>query len=297
MRTFLRLAAFCLFFLMSGFGFSQTDRAPTAILQVNCPACTGQRAIVTTTDLISMDLDKLVESRIDSTGQCTLKVPVSGPLFVLITIGEGTVLGQDSVYRLYLEPGQDLTLTMQGTPTFQGTLGVANQYFYESNRISHLLHAQANKLVGTFGKLPVKEQQKIQKTFGDEFKPIHRAISEDTRISQKVKELLTRDGEFLVQWRKTHFMETDWKKMEKESNDGTSAFFQAIPVKNDYLTANMSLYAHVINHEMDLHLDTPVYYALKKERQEKNADTFPSQGKRRSWKTRILLRFGNISWQ
>ncbi|MPR33505.1 TlpA family protein disulfide reductase [Salmonirosea aquatica] len=273
MKTILRTAAFCLFFLLSSLGFSQTNRNSTALLQINCPACIGQKATVNTMDLISMNEVKLVESRLDSMGRCTLEVPVSGPLLAFILLGESTVPGQDSVYHLYLEPDQDLTLTIQGTPTFQGQLGVANQYLYESSRITRLVNDQANKLVDTFRNLTAQEQQKIQDAFGTEFKPFHRTISEDTRISQKAKEMLIQDGEFYVQERGLNFLDRSPEKLEQEGTYEASLFFQTIPVKPEWLAMNMYNYGALLNKRVKFDLDLAIYYALKKEGKEKNTDT------------------------
>lgn len=273
MKPILRLSAFCLFFFISGYGFSQTSRTSTALVQVNCSACIGQKATVDTPDLISYGTVKLAESRIDSTGRCTLKVPVSGPLFATILLGEGTVPGQDSVYRLYLEPDQDLTLTIQGTPTFQGQLGVANQYLYESNRITRSVNDRVNELVGTFRKLPAEEQQKIQDAFGAQLKPLHRTISEDARISQKVKELLIEDGAFYVQERRSNMVARNMKELEQQATYEASSFFQTIPVNPEWLAMNMYNYAALLNDRVKFDLDLAIYYALKKEGKEKNTDT------------------------
>jgi len=274
MKTILRLAAVCLFFLVSGFGFCQTNRTSTALMQVNCPACIGQKVTVKTLDLISMNEVKLVESRFDSTGQCRLKVPVSGPLFSFISIGEGTVPDQDSVYWLYLEPDQDLMLTLgQGTPTFQGKLGIANQYLYESNRITRSVNDQANELVDTFRNLPAEEQQKIRNDFGAQLKPLHRTISEDARISQEVKELLIQDGTlYVLEWG-SNMVARNIKKLEEQATYEASSFFQTVPVNPKWLAMNMYNYAALLNSRVKFDLDLAIYYALKKEGKEKNTDT------------------------
>lgn len=273
MKTMLRPSAFLLFFFLSGFGFSQTKPASTALLRVNCEACIGQKATVDTPDLISFGVLDLIESRIDSTGHCTLKVPVSGSLFATIQLGEGTVPGQDSVYRLYLEPDQDLTLTIQGTPTFQGQLGVANQYLYESNRITRSVNDRVNELVGKLTKLPAEEQQKIRENFNSELVPLHRAIAEDTRIAQKVKELLIQNGEIFVRERGLNIVARSMEKIEKQATYEASSFFQTIPVKPEYLAANMYSYASLLDDRMNYDLDWAMYFALKKGGEEGNKDS------------------------
>ena len=273
MKRNLRLAAFCFSFLVSSSGFSQTSPTSTALVQVNCPACIGQKATVSTLNMIRYGVEKLVESRIDSTGRCTLKVPVSGPLFTTIVLGEGTVPGQDSVYRLYLEPDQDLTLTIQGTPTFQGELGVANQYLYESNRITRSVNNRVNELVGKFTKLSTEEHQKIRKDFDSELTPLHRAIAEDTCIAQKVKELLIQDSEIFVHERGLNMVARSMEKIEQQATYEAASFFQTIPVKPEYLAANMYSYASLLDDRMNYDLDWAMYYALKKGGEEGNKDS------------------------
>lgn len=63
MKTILRTAAFCLLFLVPIFGFSQNSPPSTALVQVNCPACIGQKTTVSTLNMIRYGVEKLVESR------------------------------------------------------------------------------------------------------------------------------------------------------------------------------------------------------------------------------------------
>lgn len=177
------------------------------------------------------------------------------------------------MYRLYLEPDQDLTLILQGTPSFQGELGVANQYLYESNRITRSVNDRVNELVGKLTKLSAEEQQKIRKNFDSELAPLHRAVAEVTRIAQKVKELLIQDSEIYVHERGLNMVARSMEKLEKQATYAASSFFQTIPIKPEWLAANMYSYASLLDDRMNYDLDWAMYFALKKGGEEGNKDS------------------------
>ncbi len=193
---------------------------------------------------------------------------MAGPVSIFVGIGE------DSVYHLYMEPNQDLKLKIEeGKVTFEGGPGLVNQYLYELSIVTKRVMALANSMAGRFRKFSSEEQDAVVESFSSHYRPLHQAIAEDDRIPAGIKEYLTEDNHFLVQWRVAGLRGTDWNKIEKESSYDAPLFFKNIPVRASYLKANMDTYRRIIDYEIAANLQGSVYLSLKRDGKEKNEDT------------------------
>ncbi|WP_247236572.1 TlpA disulfide reductase family protein [Telluribacter sp. SYSU D00476] len=264
------LVLYTLIFCIANKGFTQK---PTTQVVINCKTCVGQKASVSVEDLFTGGTSKLAEAVINPSGLATLNIPLTDTLLTIAKIGPGE-MGQDSVYTLFLVPDQTLKLTMTGSETlFEGELSVMNQYLYQSHMVAGKVLDKASAVVSQFRNMSKEEQKKFKATFGAEFSPLHQAIRNDKLVPAPLKEFIIDNNTFLVQWRRSWLGGLDHDAIEKESGYNAPAFLQNLPIKASYLKANMGMYRSVIDYEIITNLHGSLYFALKKDGQEKNTDS------------------------
>ncbi|WP_247233613.1 hypothetical protein [Telluribacter sp. SYSU D00476] len=178
-----RLALFLFVLFSCQFTIVVAQQKPTAKVLIDCNYCAGQQVAANVADPFSNGFTLLEKTQADSAGQASLTIPVSDPLFAYITIGPG-VLGQDSVYNLYLEPDQVLTLSIKNDKVhYTGQLSVVNEYLVASGNITNKVWDTANALVGQFSKFTKEEQDKVLESFNKQLVPLHQTIINDSRLS------------------------------------------------------------------------------------------------------------------
>ncbi|HEV7348273.1 TlpA disulfide reductase family protein [Telluribacter sp.] len=253
--------------------FGQSKSKPITKVLIDCSFCTGQKIAANVTDLFSNGFSKLVETEADAAGQATLNVPATDPLLAYITVGPG-VLGQDSVYRLYLEPNQVLKLTIeQDKIHYSGKLSAVNEYLLESEKITNKVWDEANAIAGQFRKFSKEEQEKVLISFNKRYSSLHQTITNDSRLSAQQKDIIIANNQLLILWKIKGLEGANIKKLKEESSHEVTSFLNGLPVKASYLKANMDTYRRVIDLEIRNHLFGSIYYALEQDGKEKNEDT------------------------
>lgn len=252
-----------LFFYGPAIGLDQSSK-----VQIECQSCIDQEITANRTDLFSNDGIVLYESKIDLSGTAILNIPMSHPILLFIKIG------QDSIYHLYLEPEQLLKLKIcQDKVTFEGELGHVNRYLYESSHVTRKVMDEASAISGRFRKLTKEEQNSIIESYNSYYKPLHQAITEDPLIPARIKEILLDNDRFLIRWRAVLLSGIDWKRIEDESSYDAPLFFRDSPIKAAYLKANLDSYRRIIDNEIAINLQGPIYLSLKKDGKQENEDT------------------------
>ncbi len=257
--TLLLLASCCTLAL------GQPNTPSTAQVQIDCDFCAGQKAAANVIDLSSDGFSRLAETEVDAAGQAAFTLPVTGPLFAYITVGLG-VPGQDSRYRVYLEPNQVLKLRITNEKMeYTGKLSPANQYLDDSWKIMDIVGDEANAMVGQFRKFTREEQEMVAVSFNKRFVPLHEAITNDNRLTAEQKEILIDQNKLMVLWRIKALEGSDWDKLKEESSYEVPSFLSELPVRPAYLSSFMDSYRKVIELEIRTHLVGSIFYALEKE--------------------------------
>lgn len=268
-----RLLSLLLFACCFTLGFGQQNTQPTAQVLIDCNFCAGQKAAANVVDLFSNGFSKLAETRIDAAGKAAFTLPVTGPLFAYITVGTG-VPGQDSLYRVYLEPNQVLKLRIENEKVvYSGKLSPVNQYLYDSWKITKIVGDEANAMAGQFSKFTREEQGMVAVSFNKRFVPLHEAITNDSRLTTEQKEILIDQNKLMVQWKMKGMEGSDWDKLKEGSSYEVPSFLSELPVKPDYVSSFMDSYRRVIDFEIRTHLVGSIYYALEKDGKATNEDT------------------------
>jgi thiol-disulfide isomerase/thioredoxin len=257
----------------STLALGRQNTPPTAQVLIDCNFCAGQKAIANVVDFFSNDFSKLAETQVDAAGQATFTLPVTGPLFAYITVGPG-VPGQDSLYRVYLEPSQVLHLRIRNEKVeYTGKLSPVNQYLYDSWKITKIVGDEANAMAGQFSKFTREEQGMVAVSFNKRFVPLHGAITNDSRLTAEQKEILIDQNKLMVQWKIKGLEGSDWDKLKEGSSYEVPSFLNELPVRPAYVSSFMDLYRRVIDFEIRTHLVGSIYFALEKEGKATNEDT------------------------
>ncbi|WP_461138588.1 hypothetical protein [Spirosoma pomorum] len=89
---------------------SQTKSPTYGRITIHAPSANGQSVKLTTPNLFTLSPTSLADATFDATGTATLQVPLTGPLFTDVEIGQKR-------YGLLISPGDDLAITLPDQPT------------------------------------------------------------------------------------------------------------------------------------------------------------------------------------